>query len=50
MNKISKVYFFHAFRSIEFVSAYRHEIDLHVVDVDGDLADGLRGVSVEENL
>ena len=26
-----------------------HEVDLHLVDVDGDLADGLGGVGVEED-
>lgn len=26
-----------------------HEIDIHLVNVDGNLADGLRGVGVEEN-
>lgn len=39
-----------AFRAVKLVAADRHEIDVQVVDVDGDLADGLSSVRMEEYL
>lgn len=37
------------FGSVDLVAADGHQIDLHVRDVDGNLPDGLSGVSVEED-
>lgn len=39
-----------ALGAVEFVARDAHEVDVEVVDADGYLADGLRGVGVQEDL
>ena len=38
------------FRSVYLVAAYRHEVNVHFVDVDGYFADSLGGIRMEEHL